>query len=63
MGVFGDAIRPAELVQQKTLTVGHDVSDKKSLKQVAMTDVHIVEEILRRWDPIGVRPNVDGGPP
>lgn len=28
----------------------------KTLKNAAMADVHLVEAILRRWDPIGVEP-------
>jgi hypothetical protein len=30
--------------------------DKKRLKNVAMRDIHAVEAVLRRWDPIGVEP-------
>jgi hypothetical protein len=30
--------------------------DKKILKNAAVTDICLVETILRRWDPIGVEP-------
>ena len=30
--------------------------DNKSLKKDAMAKIRLVEEILRRWDPIGVQP-------
>lgn len=31
-------------------------SDRKELKNAAMTDIRSIEAILRRWDPIGVEP-------
>ncbi len=31
-------------------------NDNKARKREAMGSVHVVEEILRRWDPIGVEP-------
>jgi len=31
-------------------------SDRKKRKRQALTQVHAVQEILRRWDPIGVCP-------
>jgi hypothetical protein len=34
--------------------------DHKALKNAAMTDIRIVESILRRWDPIGVEPGEFG---
>ena len=33
--------------------------DYKTQKRRAMAKVRVVEEILRRWDPIGVRPGED----
>jgi hypothetical protein len=30
--------------------------DRKTLKDAAMADIHLVQAILRRWDPIGVEP-------
>lgn len=32
------------------------VPDKRRLKRAMIEDIRIVEEILRRWDPIGVEP-------
>lgn len=33
-------------------------ADQKTFKDVAMADISLVEEILRRWDPIGVEPGI-----
>jgi hypothetical protein len=32
--------------------------DHKTLKNAAMADISLVQAILRRWDPIGVKPGV-----
>ncbi len=32
--------------------------DQEKRKKMAMAEVRVVEEILRRWDPIGVQPGI-----
>lgn len=34
--------------------------EKKSRKLAAISSIRVVEEVLRRWDPIGIEPGVHG---